>query len=132
MDPRKVTIASLKGSSKLHYDAAVPGSTCMNGVYCSIYLRQVGYGDVAAFGLPRVLDDPSSSCLGIYWPNPGVNSSPAGRDMLTAKLDFLRLSNIKRTKGSSSSWQGFHHGLLPSSRDRFDLPGLHQIEVANG
>lgn len=102
------------------------------GVQYSVSHSKVGHGDVAAFGLPRVFDHPSSSfCRGVYWPKPGVNPRPVARGMPTAKLVFLRLSNFRTVRGSSSSWQGFHHGLLPRSCDSFDLPALHQMEIVN-
>lgn len=129
-----VTIAPSKGihrEFKLHDDAPSPGWACMNGGGQNT--SRQGLGDVAALGLPRVLDHPSTSCLallGIYWPEPVAYPSPAGRGMLAAKLDFLRLSHIRRNGESSSPWQGFHRGLLPRSCDRFDLPVLHQ-DVAN-
>ena len=107
MNPRKGIIAPSKESSKLH-DTAVPRLDLYERSVLLNIPQNSGMGTCAAFGLPRVLDYPSSTCLEIYWPNSGVNSSPAGRGMLTAKLDFLRLSNIKRMKGSSFSWQGFH------------------------
>ena len=49
--------------------------------------------------------------------------------MLATKLDFLRLSHIRRTGESSSPWQGLHCGLLPRSCDGFDLPVLHQMDM---
>lgn len=85
MDPRNHR--SVKESSKLHYCTSFPGSACMKGN--AKYLMSVGHGDVAAFGLPRVLifNQGPAWVLAEAWLSP----SPAVRGMLAAKILLLRV-----------------------------------------